>query len=226
MKVAFPSQGRFVKGALVVLALLLLEALAWANASAHLGDPIWQDEAATLLNFATKGWLGPFLQYRTPNNHILFSAMMGAWLRLFPSGVDLQTLRALPFGLFLAAVPATFFATRRFSGTVGALIASTLFASSAVSANFAAQLRGYAPSWVFFSLLLWCASNVAAPRRVAWRAGYVGCCVAVTALLPSSFFQAFAVGVAASAFLLVSQGWRGDGTRAGVLVLLVGPFAG
>ena len=93
---------------LAVLASLLV---ALAFAYPHLREAIWQDEAATLSFHASRGVLDPFLNYLSPNSHIGFTSLLAAWMKLFPQGLDVFSLRLLPLLLYLAAIPVTFAAT-------------------------------------------------------------------------------------------------------------------
>ena len=209
-----------------VLLLLLVEALAILNALPRMHDAIWQDEAATLLNFASSGWQRTVFDYHSPNNHMLFSSMLAGWMPLWPDGVDIFRLRLLPLLTYLAALPVAMLAARRIGGAGSAAAAGLLFALSTVAANFATQLRGYAPSWLFVSAVLWCALNANEPKRLRWRLGYVLACVVSVGLLPSNLLLVLAIGVACCLRLLVLHGWRASGARSAVGVLLLGPFLG
>ena len=211
---------------LAFLLLLLVEALALANALPRMHDAIWQDEAATLLNFASSGWQRTVFDYHSPNNHMLFSSMLAGWMPLWPDGVDIFRLRLLPLLTYLAAVPVTMLAARRIGGAGGAVAAGLLFALSTAAANFATQLRGYAPSWLFVSVALWCALNANEPKRVRWWLGYGLACMASVGLLPSNLLLVLAIGVACCLRLLVLHGWRESGARSAAGVLLLGPFLG
>ena len=209
-----------------LLLLLLVEALALANALPRMRDAIWQDEAATLLDFATSGWARTLLDYHSPNNHMLFSTMLAGWMPLWPDGVDTFRLRLLPLLTYLVALPVTMLAARRIGGAGCAAAAGLLFALSTVAANFATQLRGYAPSWLFVSAALWCALNANEAARLRWRPGYVVACMVSVGLLPSNLLLVLVIGIACSLRLLVLHGWRAPGARGAVVLLLLGPFLG
>jgi hypothetical protein len=220
-------RSRFASSHLAVaVAVLAVGLLALLNALPHMHDPIWQDEAATLLNFTTTGWRRALFDYRSPNNHILFSAMMAAWLSLWRNGVDVFALRLLPLLTYLAAVPVLMLAARRMAGRAGAVVAGLLFAVSAVAANFATQLRGYGPSWLFVAGALLCALHAADGRRVSWRTGYVLACVGAVWMVPSNLPLMLATGIAVALYLVISKGWRADGVRNACVVLALGPFLG
>ena len=181
-----------------------LVAVALYNAWPGLSDEIWQDEAFTLLRYASAGFWQPFLIYFEPNNHPLFSALLSLWQRLVGDNAGDNLLRLLPFGFFLAAIPATFFAGRRLHGTACGFIAALLLAASTVSANHATQLRSYALAWLPFALMLWCALNVNVPHATRWRIGYALSAVFAVALLPSNLLFSLILAATVSAFHLAS----------------------
>lgn len=187
-------------------------------AAKHLSEAVWQDEAATLLFHVSRGVIDPFLHYVSPNSHVAFTSLMAAWLKLFPGGVDLLVLRALPLLLFGAAIPVTFAAARRLGGYACAHAAALLFASSAVSENFATQLRGYGPSWVFMAGALLCAIGVRARRVWIWP--YFGSCVGAVAMLPTNVYLLGVIGVSAAAMLLADPPSESKRERAFALVVM------
>ena len=184
--------------------LAAVVAIALYNAYPGLTDEIWQDEAFTLLRYASGGFWRPFTTYIEPNNHPLFSALLSLWLGVVGQNAGENLLRLLPLGFFLAAVPATFFAGRRLHGTACGLIAALQLAASTVSANHATQLRGYAVSWLPFALMLWCALNINSPQANRWRLGYALSAVFAVAVLPSNLFFSLIVAAAVSVFHLAS----------------------
>ncbi len=191
------------KPAIAISGLLLLELIALFNALPHLRDSLWQDEVVTLLYSSAQGIAHPFQVYFSPNNHPLFSALMAVWIGLFPEGVSVPLLRALPIGAYLLAVLITWLAGRRLGGPLCGFIAAALFATSPVAAGFAAQLRGYGPSWLFLALALWCALNCERERAGAWLAGHAVASAAAVAILPSNLVLALAIaaGVLAGRWL-------------------------
>ena len=208
------------------LLLLLLIAIGLINALPHMSEAIWQDEAATLFFHVSRGIVDPFQHYMSANSHIGFTSMLAAWLEFFPSGAGIIELRLLPLALFLAAIPVVYFAARRIGGAACAIISSLAFSASAVTSNFATQLRGYGPSWIFFSSLLLCATNIFSRQHsVAWRLGYVGSCLLAVSILPTNVFFA-ALTAAATCVYHWADGVRFDRKSApGYLLLLLSPGA-
>jgi hypothetical protein len=191
-----------------------------------LNDAIWQDEAVTLLFHSSHGAVYPFLNYSSPNSHVVFSSMLAAWIQLFPDGMDLVSLRMLPLLLFLAAIPTTFLAASRLGGPVCAIAATGLFVCSSVTANFSTQLRGYGPSWLFVSNLFWASMNVLAPRAWRWRAAYAVSCALAVGVLPTNFFLGSAVGLATAAYLWLDPDNRTRAAWPGYCTLLLSPALG
>lgn len=180
---------------ITVIVVVIL--LGMAVSLQHVSDELWQDEAATLLRFASKGILYPFLHYDAPNNHVLFSALTSAWIQLAPGGISLPWLRLLPICLFLASLPVSVLVGRRLGGHLAGAIAGVTFALSPVAAGFAAQLRGYGPSWLFLLLMVLWGTRIAGGERMQPRhlAGYVLTAIGSVALLPSNLVFAGAIAI-------------------------------
>lgn len=192
----------------------------------HLREELWQDEAFALAEDGGSSFLQPFQHYWTPNNHIGFSVMLVAWIKLFPSGLTVVDLRALPLLLFVLAIPATFLAGRRLGGPICGLVASLLFATSTVASNFATQIRGYGPSWLFIALAFLCAMNVAQPRNATgWRIGYVLATLTAIAILPSNLYWMAVVAGGASVYLFLEARQRGGRPLVTIAILLAVPPA-
>lgn len=118
----------------------------------HLFDAIWQDEAYTLLGFASRGFLYPFTDYHLPNNHVLLSAMLSL---LWSPGESVIAMR-LPFLLaFIASMGLLVAIARKIAGEMVAVLTVIFFSFGTVASNFALQLRGYGISWLFVSLMIW-----------------------------------------------------------------------
>ena len=194
------------------------------NALPHMQEALWQDEAATIVFHSTRGMLSPFLHYMAPNNHIAFSSMLAAWIALFPDGIDIFSLRLLPLLLFLGAIPVTYFAALRLGGPLCAVVSSISFSISPVTANFATQLRGYGPSWIFMSALLLCGANSFAARGARmWRLGYAFACFGAVALLPTNFYFSNLAAVALTAYHLACGTRIDRSTMRGYAVILIVP---
>jgi hypothetical protein len=155
----------------------------------HLGESLWQDEAKTIAFHASRGALDSILHYGSPNNHMGFSALLAGWMQLFPDGVDLPHLRALPAIFFLLAICLTFATGTEIGGTTVGGIAAILFSTSAATLNFATQLRGYCPSWAVGLIALLAALRL---QRRGWRGiwpvMYALATLAFLLLLPSNLY--------------------------------------
>jgi hypothetical protein len=217
------SLGSFRFGPVARVGIILAAVAVGAfNASPHLHEAAWQDEAATISTHIGGGVFDPFLQYASPNNHAGFSALLVAWSRLFPGGLEVAHLRALPFVLFLLAIPLAYEAARRLAGDVVATLSTILFASSAVAGNFATQLRGYGPSWAFLCLALIAAQgSQRLEHRRSWLLAYVGATLCAVAMLPTNVYFCAAIGLAIAAmpYLKGRSLAKADIGRAAMLVL-------
>lgn len=205
---------------------LLLIGLGLLGALPHLPEAIWQDEAVTLMFYSAQGVAYPFLHYGLPNNHVGFSAMLAAWLALFPGGVDIETLRWLPLLLFALSIPATLAAGTRLAGPVAGLVAALMFSTSPVAANFATQLRGYGPSWLFLSLMLvFALPPTRAGSRWSFLAGYTASTFVAVAILPTNLVFALLIAGAASLAHVSAKRWMLRESMPEVLALLAIPPA-
>jgi hypothetical protein len=164
------------------VAMFIVALIGTVHLLPELANPVWQDEAATLMIYASGNVRDAFADYTMPNNHMLFSAALSL---VWSPGEDGIRLRLLPLIswfttllIFAGAMPRFAFATR--------VCAVALFSASAVTAAFALQLRGYAFSWPF--ALLVCASAPAFVVDGKRSAGiiYLLASVASVAILPSN----------------------------------------
>lgn len=169
--------------------LLVPVVLAAIGGLAQLDYPIWYDEAWTLGQYADAGPLKPFTDYSAPNNHILFSSMLSLWKHL---GFAQQVLRILPTGMFVVATVLLVATCKKLAGTAAAVFGGTAFACGLVTLNFATQLRGYGPSWVFVAGGFCILSELYPPDgRPSKRTGpllilYVLCAAAAVATVPTN----------------------------------------
>ncbi|MFH0910572.1 MAG: hypothetical protein V1918_03570 [Planctomycetota bacterium] len=194
----------------MLLPFILPVALAAVLFTPHLKDEIWMDEAYALEHFAAGNIRNALTDYHMATNHVVFSLVVSLWRKALGPALGEETayLR-FPVVLFsLGAVAALFFATRRMAGAAAGCLASTIFATSHVTANFAAQLRGYSFSWLMVILGWYCLILcLESPRW--WRLCLYGLCAAVAVgLLPTNLLW-FAL-LAAWAILpaLPSRPWR------------------
>lgn len=175
-----------------LLAPPLVRALAFLGFAAgvllalpHLADPVWQDEAYTVITFADKGFWYPFTDYHLPNNHVLFSALLALWEE---PGDAVAQARLLPLAFFAASLVVLYLAVARLAGAPAAILALVLFATSPVTRDFAAQLRGYSLSWLALGVLLLATPRWAKEGHVASGVAYALAAAASVAILPSNFW--------------------------------------
>lgn len=149
----------------------------------HLPDELWQDEVYTILRFANKGFFYPFTDYHLPNNHVLFSALLAKWRTLNESTTF---LRILPFTIFIITLCSYAFITIRIGGKFAGICALIMFGGSCVTENFAVQLRGYAFSWLPFTLLLLALPQYAKTGRWYWCIVYIIASAMSVVILPTN----------------------------------------
>lgn len=134
----------------------------------HLRDDAWEDEAATLILFASGAPLDAFRDYRLPNNHMLFSAALAAW---WSRGESVEQARLLPALVCLVTMGLMVTAGRRLLGWPATAVGIGVWSGAALTAFFALALRGYAFSWPWVLLMFACAPGWVSER--AWHAGLV-----------------------------------------------------
>jgi hypothetical protein len=210
----------------VIAALIFIQAIAIYNTAPGLHDEIWQDEAFTLLKYASGSFWTPFKLYINPNNHVLFSALLSLWQSGVPDPFDTASLRLLPFVFFMLSVPATYLAGQRLNGTACGLIAALMFAASTITANHATQLRAYSTSWLPFALMLWTSLNINGEKPVRNRVAYVASAMFAVALLPSNLFLGWLLAIAVTAYHLAQRDSRTRRHAIGYAILFLGPLSG
>jgi len=161
-----------------------------------LGKQLWYDEAYTLLCYVSTGPLYSLTHYQAPNNHVLFSALLGA----LPLPHVEPAYRAVSVAAAAAAVAAMLLAAARLApdatarsravAVLGVLLAFPSFLS------FATQVRGYALS---IALLASCVLALLAAWRGErrWPAPLYGISAALAvATVPTNLIPLAALGLA------------------------------
>ncbi|MCK5805120.1 MAG: hypothetical protein KAI66_19970 [Lentisphaeria bacterium] len=136
-----------------------------------MASEFWYDEVVTLGDFAIgrPGWplAGVFRYYPVANNHILMSALMWCWVRLFQFNLN-EVLMRLPAAMFGGLT--IWWVVRCWSRDLGArvaFIAGLTLAISPVFGAFACQIRGYAPTLFLVTVLTTGALELIGGRRQA-----------------------------------------------------------
>lgn len=181
------------------LAFALVGVLASMTLLPQLANPVWQDEAATLMVFASGSFTDAFTNYSMPNNHPLFSAILSL---LWTRGDSGLALRLLPLLSWLATLTLLATALPRFAAGAR-LCGLALFSASAVTAAFALQLRGYAMSWPFALLLCRAAPTFVIHARPTAGLLCVLWCFALVAIVPSNAL----VGAVCGGWMLLITLW-------------------
>jgi uncharacterized membrane protein len=138
-----PSYIRILLGVISLIGLILRLYI--------INNPIGYDEAYTFINFSSKPLKFILADYHAPNNHIFNSLLIGAVYRIFGNHIWIVRLPALLAGVL--AIPAAFFASRRFFTAQQSLAASAVLAVAPNIVAASANGRGYTLI-ILFSLLL------------------------------------------------------------------------
>ena len=215
-----PGEARASALALAPLGLVAAGSLALVHP--HVTHGLWQDEAKTLVLFASRGFVHPFTDYSIPNNHILFSALLSVWRSAF--GDSLPVLRALPLLCFLASLGVLAGAARRLGGREASWLACLLFGTSHVTLNFAVELRGYGASWLPVAAALWIAPGFAERGGAGRGAAYVACHAAAVALIPANALAGAILALWSTALAVASGRLRERALR--LVVMALAPAVG
>jgi hypothetical protein len=120
----------------------------------------WLDEVISIRRHIVTTIDQALFWYPIPNNHVFTNALSGIYLQLLGAKNLLsvfenpEVLRTLYFSFGLAAVIVSAYFAYRFIGKWASLITIIVWTTSIAFLNFAAQVRGYAPSLFFVSVLL------------------------------------------------------------------------
>jgi len=154
----------------VWLALLILSVIALVLRLWRLNTDLWFDELLTLLNFVRMP-IGDILT-RLPdqNNHILFSILSHASVRIFGESAWAVRLPSVVFGVM--SLWALFLLGRKVLDSREALLATTLMTVSYHHIWFSQNARGYM-GLLFFSLLsTWIWIEALERQRWSWWVAY------------------------------------------------------
>ncbi|UCG31713.1 MAG: glycosyltransferase family 39 protein [Phycisphaerales bacterium] len=123
------------------VALVLVFTAGVAIRTAHIRQPIHDDESGAFFNWSHQPLYISFTTYGSPGNHILNTVLVAISYRLFGDSEIAIRLPALAAGLGLMA--ATFVLLLRMLGPWPALLALALLAGSDVCIEYSANARGY-----------------------------------------------------------------------------------
>jgi len=181
--------------------LVLLSAIAFGLRIWRLGTDLWFDELLTLLNYVRLP--AGYIVSRLPdqNNHILFSLMSHASIRIFGESAWALRLPSVLFGV--ASIWALFLLGRRVLSTREALLASALMTVSYHHIWFSQNARGYM-GLLFFSLLAtWLWLEGLERQKWVWWFCYS---LAVVGGMWTHLTMAFVVAAHALVYLIVLVG--------------------
>lgn len=177
---------------LSVLSVIALLLRLW-----HLNSDLWFDELLTLLNFVRLPLGDLVTSLPDQNNHLLFSALSYASVRVFGESSWSVRLPSVLFGVM--SLWALFLLGRRVVGSKEALLACGLMTVSYHHIWFSQNARGYM-ALLFFSLLatwLW----LEALDKEAWG-WWIAYSLAVTAGMLSHLTMVFVVAAHLSVYLM------------------------
>jgi hypothetical protein len=173
-----PHHTTWLHGALLVI--LIAGAVALLPA---MQAEIWQDEAATVLEFAAHGVWHPFTTYILPNNHMLFSAALALWRNLVDSSVGLRGLPAL----MLVCTTVLFYACgKRVFGLAATVCALAIFYGGDLLRGFGLGLRGYPFAWPATLAMAMCAFTYLRSGAGVWMSGWWCACAWAIATVPTN----------------------------------------
>lgn len=153
------------RGTPYAFALVLVFTAGVAVRTAHLQQPMHDDEAGAFLNWSHQPLYISFATYGSPGNHVLHTGLVALSYRLF--GDSTTAIRLPAFGAGIGLMVATFVLFLRMFGPWPALLALSMIAASDTCAEYGANARGYSLAallglWQTHALL------AALPRR-DWR---------------------------------------------------------
>ncbi len=149
-------QNAFLIGANLIVALPFM----YLITTKRLHLDFWLDELISIRRHIVTTMDRALFWYPVPNNHVFINALSGIYLQLLGAKDLLHVLQTpeilrIFYLLFsLAAVAVAAFTAHRFIGRYASIIIVILWTTTIAFLNFAAQVRGYAPSLLFVSVLL------------------------------------------------------------------------
>ncbi|MDA1137223.1 MAG: hypothetical protein O3B01_01455 [Planctomycetota bacterium] len=196
--------------------------------SFNLFKEYWYDEAVTMRLFAGSGFFGAFTDYRMPNNHMVFSALMAVWLQI-GAGLNLPLWwpRILPWLISAATVGLLFLAVDYWKGRRASVCAALLLACSHAFINFSCHIRGYGLS------ALWSALGLMLLIRYLTRVGrtvdlilYALVAVLAVGTVPTNLLLFGGLGVWAAVEIYRAGGLSKQEGKIALVIVLLSPALG
>ncbi len=166
----------------------------------HLNRDLWYDELYTLGQFVCVPFGRTATNYVAPNNHILFSLMANAWLKLMGIGGVAEAmdavwkLRLLCLAPTAGALAYTYATARRLAPRTGWL-AVLLLATTIPFFNFALQFRGYVWSMFFLCGVLHHLVRLEARPRTGDALAVGAFALAALYTIPLNLYAVAAIGL-------------------------------
>lgn len=197
---------------LSVAAVLLPVAMAVQVLAPRLADPLWYDEALTVLDFLNLPTYGAIWHcYPVPNNHIAYTMALRLWCDtvgwLIPNSVVVE-LRLFSLLTALAVVALCAWSWRRRLGSALAGIAAFALAASAPMWIYGAAVRGYVLSLLTGTLALHAVLRLRRGQVVSGTVLYAASALLAVATIPTNLL--FFVALAPAVILAPAAGprWR------------------
>ncbi|HAR66029.1 MAG TPA: hypothetical protein DCR55_07445 [Lentisphaeria bacterium] len=179
---------------------------------------LWFDEIVTLFDWVLHDdWQRIFRNYPVANNHILYSAMLWAWMHLFAGNPNALTESVLRVPSLLCALVGLLICYRRISALYGhsrGLVLGCMLCTSPILLTFATQMRGYG---LTFALSAAATCGILDIYHGNHRRGVMMACPALI-LLPMAIPSNLLLNAGLVVFLLLS--WQ-QMQRKSILVLLL-----
>lgn len=177
------------KAPLLHLILLIASALSLFQA---LFRPFWFDEAITLLDFTRLPDIASiYRNYIIPNNHIVFTILLKAYLGFIPCWEPF--VRLFPAFIALVSVLLAFEFWRKRTGDLSAFSILVLFIFSMGFQIYGTAVRGYMLSFLFILLSLEFAMRFCEFRKLTCLVGYFTCALLAVGTIPSNIAPLLAV---------------------------------
>ncbi|MGC9455304.1 MAG: hypothetical protein ACP5HU_10635 [Phycisphaerae bacterium] len=183
----------------------------------HLDHPMRYDESFTVLRYAFQPAPSDWLDYSTPNNHVLHTLMVRGVVEF--GGVTPPAVRIPAFLAGVALIPAAAWAAQRLSGKPPtAVAAAALVGASSLLVEYSANARGY--SLVCLLTVLLIPAAVGALRRPERYRPWVA--MSVLSALGAFTIPIMVYPVAIVAFAMGVQALLTGGERRGMVFRRLG----
>ncbi len=168
----------------MILAILVLFPMIALN---YMVGDLWYDELITIYDFAAKSsWQEVVFTYSAPNNHILFTLLLRAWMAATGSSTHELVIRLPSLCIAVGTLVVTYRGCRRLYPERPAELLVLIVALSPVFLNYCWQVRGYGLSMLLSAAAAVGCLLVARGRLQTGLWLYVPAAVLLPAVMPSN----------------------------------------